>query len=308
MQFSALRYFTETLRLGSIRRASEVLHVTPSAISRQIALLEQDFGAPLFERHALGMRLTAAGEVFARQALSTQRDFDRLRSDLDDLQNLRRGVVRISSMEGAVSGLVYRAMREFSGEFPGINYEVVVGGSEVQVVALAREEFDLSIAFNPPPHKDVTLEHVMSDPVCAILHPSHPLAAKRALKLADLADQRIALLDHTFVTRTLLDSAAASEGVLIPATLTINHIGHAINYARQRMGISFAPRHIVQDEVDSGALKALPVDHPLLSSARTVLCRHKHRTPTRAAQAFLTLLKKHFQALERRPRSRPRRR
>src|SRR5487761_2048290 len=107
MQFSALRYFTETLRLGSIRRASEVLHVTPSAISRQIALLEQNFGAPLFERHALGMRLTAAGEVFARQAHSTLRDFDRLRSDLDDLQNLRRGVVRISSMEGAVSGLLY---------------------------------------------------------------------------------------------------------------------------------------------------------------------------------------------------------
>lgn len=148
----------------------------------------------------------------------------------------------------------------------------------------------------------------MSDPVCAIVHPRHPLAAKRALKLVDLADQRIAMLDTTFVTRTLLDSAAATEGVTIPVTLTINHIGHAINFARQRMGVSFAPRHIIQDDVESGALKAIPIDHPLLASARTVLCRHKSRVPTRPAQAFLSLLKKHFLALERRPRSASRRR
>lgn len=78
MQFSALRYFLETARLGSIRRAAEVLHVAPSAVSRQIALLEQNFGAPLFERHATGVRLTTAGQVFSRQARATVRDFDRL--------------------------------------------------------------------------------------------------------------------------------------------------------------------------------------------------------------------------------------
>lgn len=300
MQFSALRYFTETLRLGSIRRASEVLHVTPSAISRQIALLEQNFGAPLFERHALGMRLTAAGEVFARQARSTLRDFDRLRSDLDDLQNLRRGVVRISSMEGAVSGLLYGAVREFSREYPGITYEIVVGGSEVQLGAVAREECDLALAYNPPPHKDVVLDHEMTDPVCVILHPRHPLAGKRTLRLEELAGERIAMLDPTFTTRSLLDAAAATEGLTIPATLAINHIGHAINFARQRMGVSFAPRHIVQDDVDSGSLKAIPIDHPLLSTARTAICRHKSRRLTRPAEAFLKLLRKHFLALERR--------
>jgi DNA-binding transcriptional LysR family regulator len=77
MQFSALRYFLETARLGSIRRAAEVLYVAPSAVSRQIALLEQTYGMPLFERHAAGVRLTVAGEVFARQARATVRDFER---------------------------------------------------------------------------------------------------------------------------------------------------------------------------------------------------------------------------------------
>jgi len=66
MQFVALHNFLETARLGSIRRAAEVLWVAPPAVSRQIVLLQQNFAAPLFERRATGLRLTTAGEVFVR--------------------------------------------------------------------------------------------------------------------------------------------------------------------------------------------------------------------------------------------------
>jgi DNA-binding transcriptional LysR family regulator len=79
---SALRYFLETARLGSIRRAAEILYVAPSGVSRQIALLEQTYRMPLFERHAVGVRLTVAGEVFARQAPATVRNFERLGSSM----------------------------------------------------------------------------------------------------------------------------------------------------------------------------------------------------------------------------------
>src|SRR5215469_14512708 len=127
-QFSTLRYFLETARAGSIRRAAERLYVAPSAVSRQIALLEQAFGMPLLERHAAGVRLTPAGEVFARQARATVRDFDRLRSEIDDLQKLRRGSVRIFSVAATVTTVVYRALAEFVLAYPGITYEVVVTG------------------------------------------------------------------------------------------------------------------------------------------------------------------------------------
>jgi DNA-binding transcriptional LysR family regulator len=141
MQFSALRYFLETARLGSIRRAAEVLYVAPSAISRQIALLEQTYGMPLLERHAAGVRLTVAGEVFARQARATVRDFERLHSEIDDLQKLRRGTVRIFSVEPTVASVVYRAMAEFARSYPGITYEVQVAGGIRAIAALAAEGF-----------------------------------------------------------------------------------------------------------------------------------------------------------------------
>jgi DNA-binding transcriptional LysR family regulator len=200
MQFSALRYFLETARLGSIRRAAEVLYVAPSAVSRQIALLEQNFGAPLFERHATGVRLTTAGKVFARQANATVRDFDRLQSEIDDLQQLRRGLVRICCVE-AVAGLLYRTVEEFGRDYPGIIYEVRVAGSVKALAALAREECDIAITFEPEPHHDVAEVQGFRDPIVAIMHPTHPLASRTKLKLRDLSNQRVALLDDSQFTR-----------------------------------------------------------------------------------------------------------
>ncbi|HLQ12401.1 MAG TPA: LysR family transcriptional regulator [Steroidobacteraceae bacterium] len=296
MQFSALRYFLETARLGSIRRAAEILYVAPSAVSRQIALLEQDFGAPLFERHAAGMRLTAAGEIFAQQASATRRDFERLRSDLDDLQQLRRGSVKIFSIEGAVAGLLYRAITHFVREHPGISYEIRVAGSSKALGALARDECDIAIAFNPEAHGDVEEEKSFRDPIVAVMHPGHPLARHPKLTLDDLAKHRVALVDDSHVTRTLMDRALASAGVTLQASLAINQIGLAIAYARKGMALTFAPRHIVREDVQAGTLRTVAIDHPSLQGTRTVLCRHKTRPPTRPAQAFLAALRREFSA------------
>lgn len=297
MRFVALRYFLETARHGSLRRASEVLHVAASAISRQIAILEESVGAPLFERVGSGMRLTQAGEIFATQARATLKDFERVQSDVDDLQQLRRGSIRISSMEGAVPGLLFRAMRRFSATYPGISFEVVVGGSEVQIGALVRSEVDLAIVFDPPPHPDVLVESAISDPVCAVMHPDHALAKKKAIQLRSLEEQRLAILDSTFVTRTLMDRAAIRDNVMLPPALTINHIAHAVAFARQGMGVTLAPRYVVKDDVDAGTLVAIPIRNPLLNGSRTALCRHRARSLSRAAEAFLSTLKDELEQL-----------
>lgn len=299
MQFTALRYFLETARLGSIRRAAEVLYVAPSAISRQIAQLEQKFGMPLLERHAAGVRLTPAGEVFARHARTTVRDFDRLQAEIDDLQNLRRGVVRIFTVEATVTGLLYNTIAEFAREHPGITYDVQVVGGLRAIAALAAEECDIAISFQPEPQRDVEEVQVLRDPIVAIMHPAHPLASRTKLNLQDLADHPVALLDDTHATRRLLDTALASQGVALRTILTVNQISLAVAFARSGHAMTFAPRHIVGRDVDAGLLKTALIDYPTLMATRFVLCRHKSRLPTLPAQAFLVALRQQFVALDR---------
>src|SRR5215204_6436306 len=83
-----LRYVDEVARAGSIRKAAERLHVTASAVNRRVMDLEEELGAPLFERRARGVRLTAAGELFVRYIREQAGDVERMRSQIEDLKGL----------------------------------------------------------------------------------------------------------------------------------------------------------------------------------------------------------------------------
>jgi DNA-binding transcriptional LysR family regulator len=267
-------------------------------VSRQIALLEQAFGMPLVERHAAGVRLTAAGEVFAKQARATLRDFDRLRSEIDDLQNLRRGSVRIFSVQATVATVVYRAMGEFLGEYPGITFEVIVTGGIKAISALAAEECDIAISFEPPPHRDVEVVQSLRDPIVAVMSPAHPLASRPRVTLPEIAKHPVAFLDDTHATRRLLDQALLQEGLTVQPMVTVNEIGLAVALARSDQAMTFAPSHVVHADVRAGSLTTARIDCPTLLATRFVLCRHKTRLPTLPAQAFLAALSRQFSALD----------
>jgi DNA-binding transcriptional LysR family regulator len=198
-------------------------------------------------------------------------------------------------------------VEEFGRDYPGITYEVRVAGSAKALAALTREECDIAITFEPEPHPDVAEVQAFRDPIVAIMHPTHPLASRTKLKLRNLANQRVALLDDSHVTRLRMDKALASEGVSLQSVLTTNQVSLAVSFARTGLAMTFAPRHIVRDDVKAGVLKMALIDYPSLVSTRFVLCRHKSRIPTLPAQAFLIALQRQFTAIDtevNRPRAR----
>jgi DNA-binding transcriptional LysR family regulator len=297
MQFSVLRYFLETARLGSIRGAAEKLNVAPSAVSRQIALLEDSYGMPLFERHAAGMRLTAAGGAFARQAHATVRDFERLRSEIDDLQQLRRGTVRVFTVEAAFS-ILGRAMADFALEYPGISFEVQMATGIPVIEAVAAERCDIAIGFMPLRNPDVEEVQSLRDPIVAIMHPTHPLASRTKVSLPELADHPVALLDESNATRGLLDQAVAQEGLSLRTVATVSHAGVGLALVRSNLAMMFLPGLGARADVEAGLVKTVLVDHPTLLGTRIVLCRHRSRPPTLPAQAFLLALARQFSRFE----------
>src|SRR5438128_1788998 len=83
-------------------------------------------GMPLFQRHARGVELTSAGEIFLRHARSSLRQTERVRSELDALKGLRRGTINIQSIESLVPGVLPQAIMRFRARYPGITFEVTV--------------------------------------------------------------------------------------------------------------------------------------------------------------------------------------
>jgi len=100
LQDTALRYFLEVVRCGSISEASQRLNVASSAISRQISSLEDMLDTVLFERRPRGMVLSAGGEMLAAHAQKVALEADRVVADLLALKGLRSGRIRVAASEG----------------------------------------------------------------------------------------------------------------------------------------------------------------------------------------------------------------
>lgn len=100
VQSTALRYFLEVARCGSISEASIRLNVASSAVSRQISKLERELDAVLFERQARGMMLSEAGIRLAAYARKSQLEAEQVVLEITELQGLQRGHVRIACSEG----------------------------------------------------------------------------------------------------------------------------------------------------------------------------------------------------------------
>jgi len=290
LDFTALRYFFEAARAGSIRQAAEHIHVAPSAISRQIAKLEHEFGSPLLERHSNGVRLTPAGQLLADQLQLTIRDLTRVRSQIDELKGLLRGEVTIYCIEGLVDTYLPRAIRKFHELYPDITYKVTVASTDQINDALVADETDIGITLNPPERPDLVCCGWWEEPLEVIIAPFHPLSRRRSVNLKDLSQLSVVLPDSSFGVRRLIDRLLNKSGVDLRLLVTTNSILATNSMARQGAAFTFMPRFAVARDCEAGTLVAIPIKDPNLELARVEICVHRSRTLPIASREFLASL------------------
>jgi len=289
-QLAALRYFHEVARSRSIRKAAERLNVATSAISRQIAKLEAEVGAPLFERRPRGMLLTAAGEIYARHARDVLLAVRRTEQELEELRGLRRGRVRIRTIEGLVSSYLAPATSAFRERYPQVSFEVTITGAENVVAAVAAGEADLGIAFNPPTLAGVRALARVADPVCATLSPDHPLAGRSALSLAEILRLPHAIPAAAFGIRNLLDQAVREARLSLQPSLISNSIEALRSFARHGDGVAFLHKLAVQRELEQGDLTAIPIRSAALVTGSVDVVVLDGRRVAPAAERFAGFL------------------
>lgn len=222
LQEPALRYFLEVARCGSLAQASARLHVASSALSRQIAHLEDVLGTPLFERHARGMVLNAAGEILAAHARRMQLDAERSVGEIRSLQGLRSGRVRIAATAAFAHDVVPRLIVEFRHRHEGIVFDLRTVAHDAVAHAVRHGDADIGLSLSRAPAADLNVELRQPAPVCALLPPQHPLAEARTLTLRRLAAQPIALPPTGTLVRDMVDVALSRQQLVLTAALTTN--------------------------------------------------------------------------------------
>jgi len=297
MSNANLRYFAAVARHGSIREAAEELHVAQSALSRQIQKLEQDFGVPLFQRHARGVELTSAGEIFLRHARSSLRQEERVRSEIDALKGLRSGTINLQSIESLVPGVLPRVILGFSARYPGITFNVTVDRTDRIIAAVREGRADIGLTFYPAVESDLSSVFRLREPLVALMSPRHPLARKTRVSLAESAAFPLALPLKNSGSRVLIDVAAKAAGVLLTPILETNSIQLRVHFVHLNDGITFHSRLSAADSLSSGNVVAVPVRDRLLNSATVDVITHAARQLPLVAEEFLRFLQGELQNL-----------
>lgn len=293
----SLRYFHEVARLGSIRRAADLLHVAPSAVSRQIAQLELDLDAVLFFRSKAGVALTDAGETYWRQTRRVMLDLANARQSLDDMRGLRRGEVRIHVIEGLVSDWLPRLLGEFRKLYPGIRFHVRSSSTDQIVAALLEHEADVGLTFNAPVRDEIQTIEEYVEPVTCLVAPDHRFANVGQLKISQLIDEPMALAESSFGLRQLIERAFARYRSDFEPAITTNSLELTKAMAMTGTMIAFMPTLTVQRELRDGLLRPVPVESKELAESHTRLCIHRDRALSFAARELLKLLRAEFRAL-----------
>jgi molybdate transport repressor ModE-like protein len=187
-----LRVLREVAKEGSFSGAAQTLGYTQPAISRQVALLEQETGTVLLERRPGGVRLTDAGELLVSHADAVLARLREAEEQLQELRELRGGKLRMSTLTSAATTIIPLAISEFRESMPDVELSVSMADPQVVLPQLRSGDVDLALC-NDASHlqsPDIDGEVLFEEPMLIALPRHHPLAERKRVRLLELTEER----------------------------------------------------------------------------------------------------------------------
>lgn len=278
------RYFLAVIDTGSLAGAGERLHIAPSAVSRQIALLESSIGMPLFERKPRGMEPTAAGSALADHARRAVLEEQNLLSELRGGDYPGARVVRLASTEGLSRYFLPYVLVQHSRQDPTFRYVLDVMSPHECAEQVRRGDADVGLTFNTAPTEDVEVLYSDRSPIRAVMRAGHPLSTHKQLLLESLLPFPLALTPRGTTQRQLFDLVCQMESLKFNHVLTCNYSGAIHEFVRHSDTIAFGGS-ISQRADNSDGLVSIPLSNPQFSD-RTIQVL---AMPKRALPASLKL-------------------
>ena len=283
-----LRYIDVVAREKSIRKASEKLNITSTALNRRILALEGEVGTPLFERLPSGVRLNTAGELFIQHIRSQMTDLSRVLSQISDLSGVRRGHVTVSSGPEILSSFLPEQIAVYRQDFQAVQFDVLRQTPEQSLAALMNFETDMAFIFDSVLPSDLEIIASVSQPLHALIHKEHPLAEKEKLKLQDcLAWPVISPLSYGGL-KTMLEVGKLRTAANLQTVIQTDEPNFISDYIHNEDAIGFAiPISFETNIQHLTGLISLPIDERDVPPGIVYLVQKKGRVLSVAAAKFM---------------------
>jgi DNA-binding transcriptional LysR family regulator len=287
MELRQLAYFVAVVDEAHFTRAAERLRIAQPAVSQQIRRLEATLGERLLHRDRRTVTLTPAGEALLPYARAALAQVQHGRQAVAALRGLVTGHLHVGLVMPLPDRRVIRAIGAFGRKYPGIELTLVEDETDALLDGLAAGELQAAfVGLGPGQELPASVDAVVvaREPAVLAVHPQHPLAARKSVRLSVLRDEPVVTLTRASRLRTVLDTVCRQAGFVPRIVAETSDLTVMVQLVAEGVGVALMPRSGREDGTD---VVAVPVTHPTIDR-RVILVWRPSATPP-AARAFVTV-------------------
>jgi DNA-binding transcriptional LysR family regulator len=270
-QLEILQAIAET---GSFTACGRKLHVSQSAISRQILLLEEELGEPLFLRVGRHVRMTPAAESLVQLG---QRVFQDIRDSVGAITDRTRGLKGPLRLAGGMTVCLYvfpPLLKRLKRVHPQLDLRLTVATAGQSVEGIRAGRVDAGLLTLPIEESDMVTVPVLREELLLCTMPSHPLARKKRILPEDLVGQPFVLFEPGSATRRVIDSFFVTQKIEQTVVMETENVEIIKAMVKTDLGIGIVPYQSIAREVRSGQFFCARIEgHELVRETGWVYAR-----------------------------------
>src|SRR4051794_10966591 len=285
MELRQLAYFVAVADEAHFTRAAERLRIAQPAVSQQIRRLEAELGEQVFLRDRRSVRLTPAGEALLPHARAALAQVEHGRESIAALRGLLTGPLAIGLVHPLPGRRIVRAIGAFARHHPSVSLSLREGETDALLSAVAGGTLHCAfIGLGPgtEPPENFASAVVAREPAVLAVHPGHDLAARDAVELHALREERFVTLTHASRLRHVLDAACQEAGFAPRIAVETTDLAVMVMLAAEGVGVALLPRSGLDG---AEGVVGLAVRGPRVDRRIVLVWRADYVPP--AARAFL---------------------
>jgi DNA-binding transcriptional LysR family regulator len=289
MTIRQLEVFLAIAHAQSFSRAAERIHLSQPTLSEHMKELEDELAVQLFVRHSRSVSLTEAGRVFEDYATRVVATLVAGKNAIAELDGLKRGSLVIGASTTPGTYVLPARIAKFREQYPGIAIALHIGNSRSVEARVRDGEVDVAVIGGHVlgPSERCVAAGIL-DELQLIVPPDHPVK-NGALSPERLARERLLIREEGSATRQATERALRQAGVTLRPAMELDHTETIKRAVMAGLGVAFVSRYAVEDEIQSGRLRTLPVQRMKIQRHFHVI--HDERRPLSAsARAFTAFL------------------
>lgn len=262
MEMRQLRYFLAVAEQSSFTRAAEAVHVSQPSLSVQIAAMEEEVGAPLFDRLGRRVVLTEAGQILREHAARVVRDLESGVQAIHELKGAERGRLMVGALSTVNSYLIPPLVSQFRRRFPNVSLHVQARPSSDIVEDVLAARLDMGLCLLPVNDARLFSRRLFNETLCLVA-PKGAAPLSGRVRMRELAKLPLVLMPADYCLRKMVEAECKLAGVRPQVSVEMTSPDGILEAVRQGAGYTILPTLFVRRHVKGGSLRMIALCDPV---------------------------------------------